>query len=268
MNLITVECPKCKKTKSIPLPIPVKPEGITTVMIPLDIVCEHQFQVFLDRSLNIRGYLTTDFNVVVTSDKNLINPPNLVQNFTLDDLIDYFGEDSFTIFLEGMTSHSNVVFLGISPDKIGAVKAKFYDAFPTMEKYLFFVDRAEFNSNWKTKIFSYEFRFNYVFDFEIGTVIKTPEKNRRLRFGHHILRDVKKTNDPDEQVIILNKWNDRVQRFTDHVYNLIKENPKIKAFEIIQTLKKIENYDEKVIPLEIIVQRLTVAENFDYSYVL
>lgn len=268
MNLITVECPKCNKSKSIPLPIPVKPEGITTVMIPIDIVCDHQFQVFLDRSLNIRGYLTADFNVFVSSNKKLINPPNLVRNFTLDELINYFGEETFTIFLEGMISHSNVVFLGISPDIISAVKAKFYDAFPKMEKYLFFVDRTDFNSNWKTKIFSYEFRFNYVFDFEIGTVIKTPEKNRRLRFGHLILRDVKKTKDPDEQVKILNKWNDKVQKFTEHVHSFITQNPKIKAPEIIQELKKIENYDEKVIPLEIFVQRLTVAENSDYSFVL
>jgi len=268
MNSINVECPKCKKSKSIPLPIPVKPEGITTVSIPQGIVCDHQFQVFLDRTLHIRGYLSAEFSVFINSKNNSIHPPNLVQAFTLDDLIAYFGAEAFTIFLEAMISHSNVVFLGVASEQVSAVKAKFYDAFPNMDKYLFYVDRTDFNANWKTKIFSYEFRFNYVFDFEIGAVIKTPEKNRRLRFGHHILREVQKTKDPDEQVEILNKWNDKVQRYTAHLFSLIKQNPKIKAPEIIQELKKIENYDENIIPLDILVQRLTVAENTDYSFVL
>jgi len=79
---------------------------------------------------------------------------------------------------------------------------------------------------------------------------------------------VQKTKDPDEQVEILNKWNDKVQRYTDHMHSLITRNPKIKAPEIIEELKKIENYDEKVIPLDILVQRLTVAQNSDYSFVL
>ncbi|TFG23463.1 MAG: GTP-binding protein [Promethearchaeota archaeon] len=90
---IRVICPTCKQNKTIFVPksIVKDAENVVTFSIPNNLVCEHQFQIFVDRNFAIRGYQRVDyeidsymdriikevgmenefFNITVTSDKKV-----------------------------------------------------------------------------------------------------------------------------------------------------------------------------------------------------
>ncbi|MHA1932522.1 MAG: hypothetical protein ACW96X_08290, partial [Promethearchaeota archaeon] len=56
-------CPICKSTKSLESPRSIieKAKGLTTMSIAKGLVCEHQFQAFVDKNFIVRGYQRVDF---------------------------------------------------------------------------------------------------------------------------------------------------------------------------------------------------------------
>lgn len=62
---VHVVCPLCSKSKFIQIPESIINEShnVTTVSIPMNYVCEHSFQVFIDKHFAIRGYQRVDFDI-------------------------------------------------------------------------------------------------------------------------------------------------------------------------------------------------------------
>lgn len=62
---IQVICPHCNKSKFIKIPANIihKSNNVTTISIPLNHICEHSFQVFVDKNFDIRGYQRVDFDI-------------------------------------------------------------------------------------------------------------------------------------------------------------------------------------------------------------
>ncbi len=56
-------CPVCKSEKSLKFPKSIvgKAKGLTTMSIARSLVCEHQFQAFVDKNFVVRGYQRVDF---------------------------------------------------------------------------------------------------------------------------------------------------------------------------------------------------------------
>ncbi|MEE9379155.1 MAG: hypothetical protein V3V33_14095 [Candidatus Lokiarchaeia archaeon] len=56
-------CPVCKTRKSLEVPKSVIEEAkqLTTMSIARGLVCEHQFQAFVDKNYQVRGYQKVDF---------------------------------------------------------------------------------------------------------------------------------------------------------------------------------------------------------------
>lgn len=62
---ISIICPICKKNKKVIIPKSIIDEAkqLTAVSIAKDIVCEHHFQVFVDKNYIVRGYQKVDFHL-------------------------------------------------------------------------------------------------------------------------------------------------------------------------------------------------------------
>lgn len=62
---IYVTCPHCNTSKFIKIPANIITESshLTTISIPLNHVCEHSFQIFVDNHFVIRGYQQVDFDI-------------------------------------------------------------------------------------------------------------------------------------------------------------------------------------------------------------
>jgi len=62
---IRVICPTCKESKKIFVPksIVKEAENVVTFSIPKQLVCSHQFQIFVDKDFAIRGYQIVDYEI-------------------------------------------------------------------------------------------------------------------------------------------------------------------------------------------------------------
>ncbi len=80
---IRVICPICKSDKELDFPNSIINEAkqLTTVSVPTGMVCEHHFQMFIDKDFKIRGYQKVDFEL--KTDKDMSAPKN-----SEDDLFD------------------------------------------------------------------------------------------------------------------------------------------------------------------------------------
>ena len=56
-------CPVCKSKKLLEIPnsVIVEAKQLTTMSIARGLVCDHQFQAFVDKQFQVRGYQRVDF---------------------------------------------------------------------------------------------------------------------------------------------------------------------------------------------------------------
>ncbi|MFX0074343.1 MAG: hypothetical protein ACFE96_02795 [Candidatus Hermodarchaeota archaeon] len=62
---IEVICPVCKSKKVIQIPKSIinQASQLTTISVPQGKVCQHHFQLFIDKNFSIRGYQKVDFQL-------------------------------------------------------------------------------------------------------------------------------------------------------------------------------------------------------------
>lgn len=62
---VNVVCPICKERKKILVPVSIINEAkqLSTISLPKDLICEHHFQMFVDKNFNVRGYQKVDFQI-------------------------------------------------------------------------------------------------------------------------------------------------------------------------------------------------------------
>lgn len=62
---IEVICPVCKSKKVIQIPKSIinQASQLTTISVPQGKICQHHFQLFIDKNFSIRGYQKVDFQL-------------------------------------------------------------------------------------------------------------------------------------------------------------------------------------------------------------
>ena len=74
---ITVICPLCDKKQEINVDDNIKnAKKLTTINIPKDLICEHNFQAFISNLFEIRGYQKVELQV---------KKKDLIDNRTIED---------------------------------------------------------------------------------------------------------------------------------------------------------------------------------------
>ncbi len=75
-------CPVCKSKKSLKSPRSIvdKTKGLTTMSIARGLVCEHQFQAFVDKNFVVRGYQRVDFEFEKTKIEQNQQPKNSIKD--------------------------------------------------------------------------------------------------------------------------------------------------------------------------------------------
>lgn len=60
---VNIICPKCNTVQELQIPKRIinQSKQLTTVSIPSKLICEHSFQVFIDKDFHVRGYQKVDF---------------------------------------------------------------------------------------------------------------------------------------------------------------------------------------------------------------
>jgi len=81
---VQVICPVCKTQNTIRIPKSVinQASQLTTVSVPKGEICQHHFQLFIDKNFKIRGYQKVDFQLDSENDKKKKNlRHNYKENF-------------------------------------------------------------------------------------------------------------------------------------------------------------------------------------------
>ena len=75
---IEVICPVCKSKEVIHIPKSVikNAKQLTTVSVPKGKICQHHFQLFLDKNFSIRGYQKVDFQLNKDDKQNKYDSKN------------------------------------------------------------------------------------------------------------------------------------------------------------------------------------------------
>jgi hypothetical protein len=62
---IQVKCPKCEKIRNLKIPIKImsQNQNLITISIPKDIICEHSFQILVDKFFTIKRYHVVDYEL-------------------------------------------------------------------------------------------------------------------------------------------------------------------------------------------------------------
>ncbi len=62
---ISIRCPICNSQKQLKIPesIVKKANQLTTISLPKGVLCDHHFQMFVDRNFKVRGYQKVDFEL-------------------------------------------------------------------------------------------------------------------------------------------------------------------------------------------------------------
>ena len=62
---LSISCPICQTKKLIEVPVAIidQSKHLTTISIPKGKVCEHHFQIFIDKNFIIRGFQKVDYEL-------------------------------------------------------------------------------------------------------------------------------------------------------------------------------------------------------------
>lgn len=62
---LRISCPKCKKERIINVPAKIvnQSEHLTAISVPINFICNHSFQVFIDKNFHVRAYQNADFEI-------------------------------------------------------------------------------------------------------------------------------------------------------------------------------------------------------------
>jgi len=85
---VQVICPVCKAQNTVRIPKSVinQASQLTTVSVPKGEICQHHFQLFIDKNFKIRGYQKVDFQLDSENDKKKKNLRHGCKNDFVDSL--------------------------------------------------------------------------------------------------------------------------------------------------------------------------------------
>ncbi|MFX1426946.1 MAG: hypothetical protein ACFFBE_10880 [Promethearchaeota archaeon] len=105
-NYVQINCPMCEKEKSLKIPMKIINQNlvITTINIPKGMICEHSFQVLIDKSYKIRRYQLIDYEFHLLEFSQNIDKEVIAQKD--DDITSFislpFYQDILNIFRESI----------------------------------------------------------------------------------------------------------------------------------------------------------------------
>ena len=121
---VQVICPVCKARNTVRIPKSIinQASQLTTVSVPKGEICQHHFQLFIDKNFKIRGYQKVDFQLENDKKKkNLIH--NYEENFV----------NSLNIYKSSVSKDNSIKNVPKKPDNKKETK-KFEESFNRKNK--------------------------------------------------------------------------------------------------------------------------------------
>jgi hypothetical protein len=238
---IRVICPVCQKNNSLLVPkanILNSGKGLTTVFVHSNLVCEHSFQIFIDKNGKIRGHETPDFELkFIPTEEELPKPPEQEEvSFGIMLVIRaIFGEDTLLKCLRCALNKQDIICITESEIILKQFQPYFNKIFGMYTPKIEVVTLAEYNKNLRSQVFGSKKRNHFVFNTDLSVIIKHPfGKDKEVNF--------------DLELSLLNLVNTKMQKDSEIITILQQQIEKIfeTAHDIIDLVnhRKIKNRKE------------------------
>jgi hypothetical protein len=193
-------------------------------------VCEHSFQVFIDKNGKIRGHETPDFELKFTpNEEELPKPPQYKEDSAGVMLIirAIFGEETLLKCLRCALNKHGIICISDSEVILNKFEPYFKKIFGIYTPEIIVGSLAEYNKTIRSQIYGTKNRNFFVFNADLSVIIKQP-------FGKE------KTENFDLELSLLNLINDKMQN-DDEIIIILQQQIK-KIFDTAQIIIDIVNH--------------------------
>jgi len=207
---IRVICPVCQKNNSLLVPkanILNSGKGLTTVFVHSGLVCEHSFQIFIDKNGKVRGHETPDLELKFTpAEEGLTKPLQQKEDPTGVMLIirAIFGEETLLKCLRCALNKHDIICISDSKVILNNFESYFKKIFGIFTPEINVVSLAEYNNNIRSQIFGAKKRNVFVFNADLSVIIEQPfvkEKVGNYDLELSLLHLVKTKMQNDDEII-------------------------------------------------------------------
>jgi len=141
---ILITCPSCGVNGDFEIPVELfknTTKGLAIVNVPAEFVCEHSFQIFIDRHGAVRGYQRVDFELelkreIRSSVEDVLREYKRVE-ISVHGILSLLTSDIFLRILKNLLLKSSITVICSNPDLVDVLKAFFMDKFPDFAKSKF-----------------------------------------------------------------------------------------------------------------------------------
>ena len=237
---IRVICPICEKTNFLLVPkanILSSTKGLTTVFVHSGLVCDHSFQIFIDKNGQVRGHETPDFELKLTPTEEELSKPSLQEGDSAGTMLiirAIFGEEILLKCLRSALNKHNIICITESEIILAKFGPYFKRIFGKFAPEIQVVTLAEFNEKIRNQIFGSKKGSVFVFNTNLSEIIKQPfGKNKKENF--------------DLESSLLKSFNPKIQKDDEIIAILQQQINKIfeTAFEIIDLVNHRKIKDKK-----------------------
>ena len=205
---VQVVCPVCDKFEFLMIPkesILNSKRGLSTVFIHNQLVCEHSFQIFVDKNGSVRGFETPDFELKFAVEEKP-NEVSDLENVNLLLLLKAILSEEFLLksIRCGLNKHDIVCITENTSLKV-YFQLIFKRIFENYIPKITISSLENYNQDIRNKIFASQHKNTFVFNPDIGVVIKEPfdkkYKIEKFSFENSLLHLIDINNDNDDHIV-------------------------------------------------------------------
>jgi hypothetical protein len=176
---ILVVCPSCKNKSRILVPVNIiskKKSGSTSVYVPRDLVCPHEFYIYVDKNFKVRDYLVLEYSLKAEALKikaklNFLLKKQDEFDFSLNNLSNFINERDFRSLLFSCFVESPILFIedDLDSERFGVVFNALAWFFPKMPETCIIMNPTsylEFNDKEPEKLKKYSI-FNVLYKISV-----------------------------------------------------------------------------------------------------
>lgn len=180
---VRVVCPKCSKSDYIKIDkgtLKKSGKGLTTILIPDETICDHSFQIFVDKNGAVRGYETPDFELKFTPGEDE-KEEELGERNILQVVWTTFSDELFYKCIRTVVSGGIIICISehdFLKENLGTFFKKILgENCPEIQV----VNVTEYNKSIRKQIYASSHKNAFVFNADLGAIIKERFKEGFLR---------------------------------------------------------------------------------------
>ena len=189
---IHVVCPVCNSDDYIFIPslaIAGTGKGLTSIFCPVDTICEHSFQIFVDNNGIVRGYETSDYELTFAPIEEPIQEKLEVGDRGIIQIIKtIFGEEIFFKSLRSAFNNNEIYCITEQEYLHDNLRPFFQKLFGVYCPDIIVCTMRDYNRTVRKTVYSSKHRQALLYNADLTAIIKQPEHfSDRFRLDKYIL---------------------------------------------------------------------------------